>query len=223
MKLPLKFVKKQYKKIAVAFSLITFMAWLILGTGTMLAWFTDATPEIKNIFHVGTLPDASGSFTVSHRLENGSYAKVEGGTAVFDDEALYSPGFYQIAYLKIENGTNVEIDVSTAVSVTDYTVAVNQYGQRFELQDYLRFGLVASSDEDELEAMLATDEQVAAFADGRLNNYSSDVAILAPGETVYMALIVYMPEDVDNVANYRGDVVPMVELGIIIKATQTGQ
>ena len=36
----------------------------------------------------------------------------------------------------------------------------------------------------------------------------------------YAALIIYMPEEVGNVANYRGDTVPEVELGITVKAEQ---
>ena len=34
------------------------------------------------------------------------------------------------------------------------------------------------------------------------------------------ALIVRMPEEVGNVANYRGDTVPEVDLGITVKADQ---
>ena len=35
-----------------------------------------------------------------------------------------------------------------------------------------------------------------------------------------IALIVRMPEEVDNFANYRGTIVPKVELGITVKAEQ---
>lgn len=35
-----------------------------------------------------------------------------------------------------------------------------------------------------------------------------------------MALVVRMPEEVGNEANYRGDDIPKVELGIIVKADQ---
>ena len=41
-------------------------------------------------------------------------------------------------------------------------------------------------------------------------------------ETAYVALIVRMPEEVDNQANYRGEVVPEVDLGLIVRATQQG-
>ena len=54
----------------------------------------------------------------------------------------------------------------------------------------------------------------------KLSRYETDVAALEPGETAYMALVVRMPEEVGNEANYRGDDIPKVELGIIVKADQ---
>jgi len=43
------------------------------------------------------------------------------------------------------------------------------------------------------------------------------------GSSRYVALIVWMPEDVGNEANYmRGSVVPRVELGITVFAQQAG-
>ena len=52
------------------------------------------------------------------------------------------------------------------------------------------------------------------------DDYITDQMELGAHETMYMALIVRMPEDVANVATYRGDVIPRVELGIIVSATQ---
>ena len=43
--------KQMYKKITLALSLCLILMWTTLGTGSTLAWFTDSTPEIKNIFH----------------------------------------------------------------------------------------------------------------------------------------------------------------------------
>jgi hypothetical protein len=54
----------------------------------------------------------------------------------------------------------------------------------------------------------------------RLQNYDTDVAALDPGETAYLALVVRMPKEVGNEANYRGGDLPKVELGIIVKAEQ---
>ncbi|MEE1049397.1 MAG: hypothetical protein U0M60_18505, partial [Clostridia bacterium] len=58
------------------------------------------------------------------------------------------------------------------------------------------------------------------LADMPLHNYDTETAVLEPGATKYIALIVRMPEEVGNVANYRGDTVPKVELGITVKADQ---
>jgi hypothetical protein len=54
----------------------------------------------------------------------------------------------------------------------------------------------------------------------KLQNYSTEVAALNPGDTAYLALVVRMPEEVGNEANYREGVIPKVELGIIVKAEQ---
>ena len=43
--------KTPYKRIALVLSLLALIVWGILGTGTSLAWFTDTSPEINNIFH----------------------------------------------------------------------------------------------------------------------------------------------------------------------------
>ena len=40
-----------------------------------------------------------------------------------------------------------------------------------------------------------------------------------PGQTQYVDLVLYMPEEVDNHANYRGSA-PSVDLGISVLAQQ---
>ena len=53
-----------------------------------------------------------------------------------------------------------------------------------------------------------------------LKNYATEKAELEAGQEVYLGVIVRMPEEVGNDANYRGDVVPRVELGLIFSAVQ---
>ena len=138
-------MRKNYKKIALCLSLVLVAIWCILGTGASLAWFVDTDEEVKNVFHF-----AEFDLEVSHRTEDGSWEKVEQGTKIFDDEALYEPGYVQTVYLKIENKGTVPFDFKTAVSVTDYTVATNVFGQSFQLYDYLRFGLATADTEPAL-------------------------------------------------------------------------
>lgn len=208
-------MRNKYKKIALCVSILLVAAWCILGTGASLAWFVDTDEEVKNVFHF-----AEFELEVSHRLEDGTWEKIEQDTKIFDDEALYEPGYTQVVYLKIENKGTVPFDFKTAVSVTDYTLATNIFGQSFQLQDYLKFGLTTADTEEELFEKVATRNLAKELAVMPLSNYSTETASLDAKGTVYMALIVRMPEDVTNMANYRGDVIPRVELGLIVTATQ---
>lgn len=206
---------KPYKRIALVLSLCALIVWSILGTGASLAWFTDTSPEIKNIFHF-----ADFELEVSHRLTDGSWEKVDSQTKLFDENALYEPGYVQVVYLKVENKGDCEFQFNTAVNVTGYTYATNVFGQQFSLQDYLRFGLVTAETEEKMKNSLPDRETAKKVADMKLNNYATEGARLNAGQTAFVTLVVRMPEEVGNIANYRGDVVPKVELGIIVKADQ---
>ncbi len=211
----MKLNRKTHKKIALALSVCLIVIWATLGTGASLAWFADTSPEIKNIFHI-----AEFDLDVSYRLEDGEYEEINAQTKVFDDETLYEPGYVQVVYLKVENKGTVPFDFKTAVNVTDYTLATNMFGHTFNLQEYLKFGIVSADTEKAIEEKIVDREIAKKFAVSKLNNYSTDISEVAAKDTVYMALIVYMPEEVDNVANYRGKTVPKVELGVIFSASQ---
>ena len=157
---------------------------------------------------------------MSHRLDDGTYEELDGETQVFDDEALYEPNYTQVVYMKIENRGDSAFRYRTAVNVTGYTPATNVFGNKFNLQDYLKFGLVYADSESELESKLANRDLAKEKAGMPLNDYSTDTDTLAAGSVKYMALIVRMPEDVGNEANYRFETVPKVELGIIVTADQ---
>ena len=86
-----------YKRIAVVISLCVLILWGVLGTGTSLAWFTDTTPEICNIFHI-----ADFELAVSRQLADGTWEAIDGQTKVFDEAALYEPGYTQVVALKVE-------------------------------------------------------------------------------------------------------------------------
>ncbi len=207
--------KTPYKRIALALSLCALIIWGILGTGASLAWFTDTSPEINNIFHF-----AEFDLVVSHRLTDGKWQEVDSQTKIFDEEALYEPGYVQVVYLKVENKGTLPFEFYTSVNVNGCIVATNVFGQEFMLQDYLKFGLNTADSEDAMKNSVPNREKAVEIADMPLKNYSTETAILAPGGVKYIALIVRMPEEVGNVANYRGDTVPKVELGITVKADQ---
>ena len=208
---------RMYKKIALVLSLCLLIVWALLGTGASLAWFTDTSSEVTNIFHA-----ADFKLTVSHRLTDGKWEKIDEKTKVFNDEALYEPGYVQVVYLKVENEGDRAFTFHTAVNVNGYIVATNVFGTSFNLQDYLRFGLVSSDTEEQMKTCVPDRETAKRLANEKLHNYHTEAAVLQAGETTYLTLIVRMPEEVGNVANYRGDTVPKVELGLTVKADQMG-
>ena len=91
------------------------------------------------------------------------------------------------------------------------------------MQDYLLFGVAVAETESAMDAAVSTRAQACAIATEKLSNYATDTAQLAAGDTAYIALVVHMPPGVANEANYRGQTVPKVELGIIVKADQIAQ
>ena len=208
--------KRIYKQIALALSLCALIVWCILGTGASLAWFTDTSPEINNIFHFSEF-----DLVVSHRLTDGKWEEVDSKTKIFNEEALYEPGYVQVVYLKVENKGTVPFKFDTAVNVNGCIKATNVFGQPFMLQEYLKFGLATANTEEEMKNSIPDRDAAVEIANEPLHNYYKSGSFeLAPGKTKYIALIVRMPEEVGNIANYRGDVIPKVELGITVKADQ---
>ena len=210
--------KKPYKRIALALSLCALVIWGVLGTGASVAWFTDTSDELNNIFHF-----AEFEITVERELTDGTWKAVDSQTQLFDEDALYEPGYTQVVYLRIRNDGTVPFTYNTAVSVTGYTLAVNTLGQHFNLQDHLRFGLVETTSAQAMRDCLPDREAAARVAVWPLNRYAQDsdpLDPLEPGETTYIALIVRMPEEVGNIANHDGMSDPKVELGVIIRADQ---
>ena len=207
--------KRIYKQIALALSLCALIVWCILVTGASLAWFTDTSPEINNIIHF-----AEFDLVVSHRLTDGKWEEVDSQTKIFDEEALYEPGYVQVVYLKVENKGTIPFEFYTAVNVNGCIEATKVFGQRFMLQDYLKFGITTANSENEMNNSFIDRNAAVKLADMPLHNYDTETAVLNPDETKYIALIVRMPKEVVNVANYRGDTIPEVDLGITVKADQ---
>ncbi len=212
--------KKKWRKAALALSACLFVLWWALGTGATLAWFSD-TDTVRNTFQIGLL-----KLDVSYKNDIVTeYNPLEGSTEVFYDEALYEPGYTQVVYLKIENKGDVAFDYKLSVMVDDVTTVTGVLGNEIYLPNYLRFGAVFAESEDTLKAAVA-DRLVARdqAKEQPLGTWSkkSDYTFEANEAPHYAALIVYMPEEVGNAANYRGATAPQVVLGVSIKAQQAG-
>lgn len=212
--------QKKWRKAALAFSSFLFVLWWALGTGATLAWFSD-TDSVRNEFQIGLL-----KLDVSYKNDIVTeYTPLEGSTEVFSDEALYEPGYTQVVYLEIENNGDVDFDYRLAVTVDSETEATNVFGKKFSLSKYLCFGAVFAETEEALREQVADRLEARTHATFHpLNTWSekSKYEFEAGEPPHYAALIIYMPEDVGNVANYRGAVIPEIRLGISVNAQQAG-
>lgn len=207
--------KERIKKIAFVLSLFLCILWGVLGTGASLAWFRDTTPELKNVFHV-----ADFDLQVFYRLPDGSWKELEEDTEIFNKDALYEPGYTEIVYLKVKNNSEVPFMWQTAVRVYKYTEGINYDGDTFNLQDYLRFGLAEGETFEEAYEKVNDRKLTTALAVEPLDNYSTTAAYLDEDDERYIAIVVRMPEEVTNVANYKPPHQPEVYLNVIVSASQ---
>ena len=218
--------KRRLTKTAFVFSVCLVMVWCVLGTGSSIAWFVDESPAVRNIFNIGEF-----DLVVSHKTETG-YEEIQDGTKVFDEEALYEPGYVQVVCLKIENRGTVDFHYNLSVIPDLQTLVTpkNVYGQEIYLPEFLKFGVILAETETELEQMIATrelaeehaDEMLSTYATESLSTYATEAKTLEAGKEAFAAVIVRMPKEVGNAANYRGNIPPSVELGILVKAVQEG-
>ena len=210
--------RRTFTKVALVISVCLMIIWCILGTGSSIAGFVDESPEIRNNFNF-----AEFDLVVSHKTESG-YEEVKADTKIFDDEALYEPGYVQVVYLKIENKGTVGFDFDLAVVPNLQTIvrAKNVYGQDIYLPEFLKFGVVFADTEAELTQKLATRDLAKQQATTALSSYTSKPDNLQAKGEAFAAVIVRMPEEVGNAANYRDNNPPSIELGITVQAMQEG-
>lgn len=209
--------KRKWTK-ALAFSVCLFILWWALGTTATLAWFSD-TDTVRNNFQIGLL-----KLDVSYRNDIVTdYTPLENTTKAFNDEALYEPGYTQVVYLKIENLGDIDFNYKLAVTVEDVQIGQNAWGEEIYLPNYLRYGVVFGQTEAEVETQVKDRLTARTTGDDILGTWSEvSPYTYEVGEAPhYAALIVYMPEEVGNIANYRGFTQPRVELGITVFAQQS--
>lgn len=207
--------KKSVTKLALSLSSLLIAFWVLLGANASLAWFQDED-VIVNSLNFGDLK------VKLYYKDSGEYLPVDGETRVFDNAALYEPGYTQIVYLRIENSGTIDFtyDMSVIPDLKSVRTGINEKGEEIYLPDYLYFGFMFAETEDALFEKTAKRDLARVCATHKLSNYSEEGGIIAPGESNYCALVLYMPEEVANEANYRGDVPPSVEVGIGVVANQ---
>ena len=211
---------KRSTKSALLMSVLSLFLCFVMLLGTTFAWFTDSVSSKNNIITAGNLDielkyaklGADGKLT--------SWEKVQDKSDIFDPNALWEPGRVEVVYLEVSNLGSLALKYQLGVNVYGEQTGTNVFGDTFKLSDYLVFTTV----EMPTELTTYTDREAAMLASGSamgMKDYESKTTNLEVGGVDYVALIIYMPETVGNVANYKtGTTAPSVTFGINLYATQ---
>lgn len=199
-------------------ALVVFASMLI---GTTLAWFTDSVSSDLNKIVSGTL-DVGMNYWNS---ESGKYEDAS-NVPLFDNNALWEPGYMDIAYLEIENKGSLSFNYLFVVYPNEETPGYLKNGNSFWVSDYLVYAVVSYDVEadGEIESREKALELIAG-ADMGLSQEGKQIGTMHPDtESKKLALIVYMPTYVTSAeANHylgSGKPSPKVKLSVDVYATQ---
>lgn len=215
---------RQEKKVggtkrALLTSVLALVLSLAMLVGTTFAWFTDtASTGVNRI--------VSGNLDVGLEYWGGAesgWLTAENSEELFDENALWEPGYTQIAYLKVKNNGNLALTYAMQITPVHETVGVNVDGEEFKLSDYIKFGWTAFTVDGD-GAPVALDREAAQTGVGggaqlgtTLHRQAAEP--MEAGAEELVALVAWMPEDVGNEANYS-TVQPTIELSLKVLATQ---
>jgi len=199
-------------KRALLTSVMSLLLCFTMLLGTTYAWFTDSVSSANNIITAGNL-----DIELYWSTNATDWKKVDTHTNVFG-EALWEPGHTEVVYLKVENKGTLALKYNLGVNIVSETGSTNAEGKSFKLSNYILFDTVETETAfaDRLAALNAV-ERAKVISSG----YTKANALENTGDYDTVAMIVYMPESVGNVANHATDAVaPQIQLGITLNATQ---
>lgn len=218
---------RQEKKVggtkrALLTSVLALVLSLAMLAGTTFAWFTDAASTGVNRIVSGNLDVGLQYWGVGEDGQR-TWLTAENSEELFDENALWEPGYTQIVYLKVKNNGNLALTYAMQITPVHETVGVNVDGEQFKLSDYIKFGWTTfTADED--GAPVALDREAAQTGVGEgaqlgttLHRQAAEP--MEAGAEELVALVAWMPENVGNEANYS-TVQPTIELSLKVLATQ---
>lgn len=210
---------RSLRKSGMLASLVLLSLILFMGHTATIAWLTFTTPTTRNTFQVGRM-----ELQVSYRNDTmNEFLPMTEESAVFNDEALYEPGYTQVVYFKVQNTGTIPFDYR--ITARDYVSikSTNVFGRTFDLADYIYFGMITAPTLEKLESRLSTREATEAvaleLASQKLGSYAKDGSRLTMNQQEYAAIILHMPRFVDNEANHNGKA-PEIIMGVTVSAQQ---
>ena len=208
---------KSTKRALISSALAILMCAAML-IGTTFAWFTDTASTAVNKIQAGNL-----DVKLMYSTDMVTWKEATDQTKLFEDSALWEPGYTQVVYLKVVNAGNLALKYEAGFS-KNYTSnrGKNKNGDWYRVDNYLKIGIAETETKFEnreavWSAIAATEKTLAKdimLTDGWIT--------LKAGESSKpFAVAIYMPTSVGNEANAsRLRPSSVSGLGIEVRATQ---
>ena len=209
---------KRATKRALLTSVMALAMCVVMLVGTTFAWFTDTASTGVNKIVAGNL-----DVKLMYSTDMVEWKEATDQAKLFDDNALWEPGYTQVVYLKVVNAGNLALKYEAGFS-KNYTSnrGKNVNGDWYRVDNYLKIGTA------ETETKFANREAVWAAVAATEKTLSKDVMLTngwitlkAGEESAPFAVAIYMPTSVGNEANASKNRPSKVTgLGIEVRATQ---
>lgn len=226
---------KKTSRRALILSAVSLILCLAMLTGTTFAWFTDNVTTARNSIQSGNL-----DVVLEYKTEwSDTWTTVDSNTKIFEDYALYEPGYTEVVFLRVSNAGSLALKYQLNVNIASEKTSTNVAGDTFKLSDYLEVGAYIQDEYSSganyanilMPTMFGTRQgavnSVEASGTGftKLNTasaYGNNTVLEAGTDTAQViALVLRMPETVGNEANHKtGVAAPEIILGVDLMATQ---
>ena len=209
---------KRATKRALLTSIMALVMCVVMLVGTTFAWFTDTASTAVNKIQAGNL-----DVKLMYSTDMQTWTEATEQTKLFDDNALWEPGYTQVVYLKVVNAGNLALKYEVSTNSYDMERGKNAAGELFYIDKFLRIGTATTEN-----AFNGRSDAIAAIAGSEKNmgkemQISDDWAVLDPkAESKPFAVVIYMPTTVGNEANnvqsWRHP--SLKGFGLVVNATQ---
>ena len=117
-------------------SAISMLLCVVMLVGLTFAWFTDSVTNGKNKIQAGNL-----DVELEYSTDMSAWTKVTENASIFDENALWEPGYTQTVYFKITNKGNLAFKYQFGTSVLNNYIGKNHEGEPIDLTKLLKFGI----------------------------------------------------------------------------------
>lgn len=225
---------RKHTKRALFTSALVLLLCLSMLVGTTFAWFTDSVSAGRNTIQSGNLdivleigtPMEGMTGSDLDNPNNYNWTEVTSETPIFDDYALYEPGYVKTVVLRIRNNGSLALKYNLATTIVSETKGVNKAGEEFLLSDYLKavtapsvsYAYYSRSNLMGLAEGTIDASGIGAAVGNLGENVTTDVELRA-GACHWITMAIVMPTTVGNEANHNGTA-PSILLGVDLVATQ---